>query len=57
MSKADKVKGSIKESIKAREILYDYLDANPSGRGNEAHDFLVKRGISTTLAIETIKHI
>ena len=56
MAKADRVKESLKESIKAREVLFDFLDANPKGRGNEALDYLVKRGVSNETAVETIKH-
>ena len=55
MSKADKVKAAIKESIEARKILYDFLDANPKGKGNEAYDYLVRRGIPQKISIETIK--
>ena len=56
MAKADRVKDSLRESIKAREVLFDFLDANPKGRGNEALDYLVKRGVSNETAVETIKH-
>jgi hypothetical protein len=55
MAKADKIKATIKESIEARKVLYDFLDANPKGKGNEAYDYLVKRGIPTEISIETIK--
>ena len=55
MAKAERVKNLLKESIRAREALYDFLDANPKGRGNEALNYLVKRGISSEIATETIK--
>ena len=55
MAKVDKTKELIKESIQARESLYDFLDANPEGKGNEAYDYLLKRGISAELAVNTIK--
>ena len=47
-----------KESIKARKILSDFLAANPKGIaeiGKNAYDFLIKRGISSQLAVETMK--
>lgn len=55
MSKAENVKARLKEAIEAKTELYNFLDANPKGKGNEAHDYLVKRGISSKTAIETIK--
>ena len=55
MAKAERVKNLLKESIRAREALYDFLDANPKGRGNEALNYLVKRGVSSEIATETIK--
>ena len=47
-----------KESIKARQILSEFLAANPKGNaetGKNAHDFLIKRGISSQLAVETMR--
>ena len=47
-----------KESIKARKILTDFLAENPKGNaetGKNAHDFLIKRGISSQLAVETMR--
>ena len=55
MAKADRIKAQIKESISAKEQLFDFLDANPKGNGNEAYDYLVKRGVSGKIAVETIK--
>ena len=46
-----------KESIKARKILTDFLADNPKGNGNEAYDYLVKRGVSEKIVVNTImKH-
>jgi hypothetical protein len=55
MSKAERVKSNLKEAIEAKTELYNFLDANPQGKGNEAHDYMVKRGISSKLAVDTIK--
>ena len=55
MAKADRIKAQIKESISAKEQLFDFLDANPKGKGNEAYDYLVKRGVSEKIAVDTIK--
>ena len=38
--KADKVKESLNENIKAQSLLYEFLDANPKGTGTEAFNFL-----------------
>ena len=33
--KADRVKESLNENIKAQSLLYEFLDANPKGTGTE----------------------
>ena len=53
--KADKVKESLNENIKAQSLLYEFLDANPKGTGTEAFNFLTKRNIGNHTAIETIR--
>lgn len=54
MSKSDNTKKSLKNSIKAREALFDFIDANPKGNGQEALDYMIKRDISKENAVDTI---
>jgi len=55
MSKSDNTKNSLKESIQARETLFDFIDANPKGNGQEALDYMTKRNISKEYAVDTIQ--
>ena len=55
MSKSDNTKNSLKESIQAREALFDFIDANPKGNGQEALDYMIKRSISKEIALDTVK--
>ena len=56
MSKSDKVKKLLTESIQAKHALLDFIDANPKGNGQEALVYMTERRlISREVAVDTIK--
>ena len=55
MSKSDNTKRLITEAIKSKQALFDFIDANPKGNGQEALDYMIKRSISKEIALDTVK--
>ena len=54
MAKAEDSKRFLKESIRSEQALFDFIDANPKGNGQEALEYMTKRDISKETATETI---
>ena len=54
MVKAEDSKRFLKESIRSEQTLFDFLDANPKGNGQDALEYMTKRDISKKTATETI---
>ena len=55
MSKSDNTKKLLTEAIQAKQTLFDFIDANPKGNGQEALDYMIKRSISKEIALDTVK--
>ena len=54
MPKSDQTRKSLRHNIAVEKELYGFLSKNPKASGEEAYDYLVKKGIKHDTAIEVI---